>query len=424
MRASVDQLAQRLSAALGPGGVLVDDATRAAHRIDGVTPALLVSPESIEQLAAVVRFCSEADAAIVPWGGGTAIALGNPPRRADVVIQLGKLTRVIEHDAANLTVSAECGLTLAALQSTLAPKKQFAPVTPPFPDRATLGGTVAANLNGPRRSYYGGVRDLVIGIKFVMPSGELIKAGGKVVKNVAGYDMSKLLVGSLGTLGIIAEVTLRVAPIAESATTLIAEGSPAQAESYVRAIAHSVLLPAAVFLRATRSSNTCQVPVWCEGFSASVERQLRELEVLAKQSDMAARALDLPAHTALWDELRDFPLASDRVMYRVTLPRAALFTFLENIRQWNPAALVCDALAGTVWLAFSARPKAIRHFPAIESVARELRGHAILFAAPEALKSPVNVWGASPATLSIMSAIKRQFDPAQLLNPGRFVGGL
>jgi glycolate oxidase FAD binding subunit len=321
-------------------------------------------------------------------------------------------------------VKVESGLTVAALQSALAAEKQFAPITPPFPDGATLGGTVAANLNGPRRGCYGGVRDLVIGIKFVLPSGELIKAGGKVVKNVAGYDMSKLLVGSLGTLGIIAEVTLRVAPIAESAATLIAEGSPAQAETYVRAIARSMLLPAAVFLRATQSPNTCQVAVWCEGFTASVERQLREIEVLAKQNDMAACTLDLPAHTALWDELRDFPLASNRVIYRATLPRAALFAFLANTGEWNPTALVCDAVVGTVWLAFSARPKAIRHFPAIESIARAQRGHVVLFAAPGALKSAVNVWGASPATLSIMSAIKRQFDPAQLLNPGRFVGGM
>jgi glycolate oxidase FAD binding subunit len=424
MRASVDQLAQRLSGALGPGGMPVDDGSRAAHRIDGVTPALLVSPESVEQLTAVVRLCSEEGAAMIPWGGGTAMAIGNQPRQADVVIQLGKLARVIEHDAANLTVSAECGLTLAALQSALAAKNQFAPIAAPFPDRGTLGGAISANLNGPRRSCYGGVRDLVIGIKAVLPNGELIKAGGKVVKNVAGYDMSKLFVGSLGTLGIVAEATLRVAPIAESAATLIAEGSPAQAEAFVRVIARSVLLPAAVFLRKAQSPNSWQVAVWCEGFSAGVARQLRELERLAEQNDMARRALDAAAHTALWDEFRDFPLRPNRVIYRATLPRAAVFDFLRNSGEWNPDAVVCDAVMGTIWLSFPTRPAAIQSFAGIESCARAQRGHAVLFAAPGALKTAVNVWGAAPATLSIMREIKRQFDPAELLNPGRFVGSL
>jgi glycolate oxidase FAD binding subunit len=363
-------------------------------------------------------------ATIIPWGGGTAIAIGNRPRQADVAIQLGKLARVLEHDAANLTVSAECGLTLAALQSTLAPKKQFAPVAAPFPGRSTLGGIVAANLNGPRRSCYGGVRDLVIGIKAVLPNGELIKAGGKVVKNVAGYDMSKLFVGSLGTLGIVAEATLRVAPIAESAATSIAEASIAQAKAYVCAITRSPLLPAAIFMCSAPSPRTWQVAVWCEGFTASVERQLRELEVVSEQNYIAARVLDAPSHVALWDELRDFPLAPNRVIYRATVPRAAVFNFLENSSEWNPDAVVCDAMTGTVWLSFPSRPAAIQRFAAIESLARAQRGHAVLFTAPGALKAAVNVWGSSPEMLPIMREIKRQFDPSELFNPGRFVGGL
>ncbi len=204
---TVDQLMQHLQSALGSDAVSSETDTLALHRIDGITPRLVTTPASAEQVGAVLSACSESQATVIPWGGGTAMALGNPPRRADVVIKLGKLNRVIEHDSANLTVTAQCGMTLNALHSSLAAQKQFVPIDAPFPACATLGGIVAANLNGPRRSFYGSVRDLVIGMKVVLASGEPIKAGGKVVKNVAGYDMCKLFVGSLGTLGIITEVT-------------------------------------------------------------------------------------------------------------------------------------------------------------------------------------------------------------------------
>jgi glycolate oxidase FAD binding subunit len=424
MRATVDQLAQRLGSALGSTGVSIDSASRAAHRIDRVTPALLVSPESTEQIAAVLRLCSEVGATMIPWGGGTAMAIGNPPRRADVVVKLNKLARVIEHDAANLTASVECGVTLTALQSAVAAQKQFAPINAPFPDRATIGGIVAGNLNGPRRSCYGGTRDLVIGIKVVVPSGEVIKAGGKVVKNVAGYDMSKLFVGSLGTLGIVTEATLRVAPIAESAATLVADGALAQAATMIREISRSALLPMAAFLRSDNSKASWRVAVWCEGFAASIERQLRELEAMTLSLGMRSQVLQAQAHVELWDKLRDFPLSPNRVMYRVALPRAAVFAFLENSKERHPGEIVCDALMGTVWLSWPPREAAIQRFSALESLARQERGHAVLFAAPAALKAAVNVWGTSPATLSIMREIKHQFDPQELLNPGRFLGGI
>ena len=173
---TVDQLMHRLQSALGPDAVSAETDALASHSIDGLTPHLVTKPASAEQLGAVLSACSEARATAIPWGGGTAMALGNPPRRADVVIRLEKLNRVIEHDSANLTVSAQCGLTLNALQSALAAQRQFVPIDAPLPARATLGGIVSANLNGPRRSCYGSVRDLVIGMKVILASGESIKA--------------------------------------------------------------------------------------------------------------------------------------------------------------------------------------------------------------------------------------------------------
>jgi glycolate oxidase FAD binding subunit len=422
MRATVDQLVERLRSALGAGAVTSDNVSLAAHQTDGVTPAAMVTPESTEQIGVVLRLCSEVGATVVPWGGGTAMAIGNPPRQVDLVIKLDKLARVIEHDAPNLTVTAQSGTTLSALQSALAPQKQFAPIDAPFPERATIGGIVAANLNGARRAFYGGVRDLVIGMKVVLASGESIKAGGKVVKNVAGYDMCKLFVGSFGTLGIITEVTFKVSPTAESASTSIARGTLMQARHFLEGLFLSRLLPAAVFLLRETTGNDWRVAVWCEGFAETVERHGRELQAMAARTGMTFESAVPEKH--LWQSVRDFPLAPDRVTYRVTVPRATVFDYLERAAVWNPSQIISDASMGIIWLAFPGKKTAIARFSEIESTARERGGHALLFSAPAGLKTAVNVWGASPLTLSLMREIKSRFDPDALLNPGRFVGGL
>lgn len=421
---TVDQLMQRLQSALGSDAVSADTNAIASHRIDGVTPQLVTMPATAEQVGAVLSACSEARATVIPWGGGTAMALGNPSRRTDVVMKLEKLNRVIEHDSANLTVTAQCGMTLNALQATLATQKQFVPVDAPFPARATLGGIVAANLNGPRRGFYGSVRDLVIGMKVVLASGESIKAGGKVVKNVAGYDMCKLFVGSLGTLGIITEVTLKVAPTAESAATYIGHGTAAQAQRFIADLSLSQLLPAAIFLLREKAEKDWRVAVWCEGFTESVERHLREFRGIAGRIGMTAEVARNEHHIELWERLGDVPLKPDRVVYRITLPRAAIFDYLERVPGWNSSEIICDTSMGTIWLEFPANKTALARLSEAESLARERSGHVVVFSAPAALKTGINIWGPAPPTLSLMREIKRQFDPNELLNPGRFLGGL
>jgi glycolate oxidase FAD binding subunit len=381
-------------------------------------------PDTTEQLGAVLRDCAEARATVIPWGGGTAMALGNPPREADIVIKLTKLSRLIEHDPANLTVSAQCGITLAALQSALVAERQFVPIDAAFPERTTIGGIVAANLNGPRRSSYGSVRDLVIGMKVTLANGESIKAGGKVVKNVAGYDLCKLFVGSLGTLGIVTEATLRVAPIAESTATFIGRATRKHAQSFIDELFRSPMLPSAVFVLGENLPDDWRVAVWCEGFAEAVERHIRDLEAIAAGVNLHAEVMREENHGELWKKVGDFPLAPHGVVYRVTVPRAAFFHFLEQARRWNVANIVGDVSVGTIWLAFAADRTAIARFAEIESAARQERGHAVVFSAPAALKSAMNVWGSSPDTVSLMREIKRQFDPDELLNPGRFLAGI
>ena len=424
MKSTADQLAQRWNTELGTDLVSLDADRLAPHKIDGKQPALVCAPGTHDQVSATLRLCAEAAASVIPWGGGTAMAIGNPPRQADVVLNTGRLNRVIEHDHANLTVTVESGISLTALQQLVAGQRQFVPFDPPFPERSSVGGIVAANLNGPRRGCYGSVRDLVIGMKVALVSGEQIKAGGKVVKNVAGYDMCKLFVGSLGTLGIITELTLRLMPLPESASTVVAAGTFSQAEQFIRELFRSRLFPTAVILSNERTRERWRVAIRSEGFEESVARCQHDLDTLAAQAGMSAQLLSAAEHEGLWRAVRDFPLQDKRLIYRITLPRAEICDFLHRAQNRPDTETITDNVNGTVWLACEPTKASVQRFSDLATFARARRGHAMIFAAPGDLKRGFEVWGDSPPAFSLMRDVKHQFDPRGLLNPGRFVGSL
>jgi glycolate dehydrogenase FAD-binding subunit len=435
MKFSHDRLAQLLEGELGAEAVTREPSLLAAYNVDGREPALLCFPVSPEQVAAALRLCSEANATVTPWGSGTAMGIGNPTRQVDMVIGLERLNLLVEHDQANLTATVQSGHRLTPLREALARHNQFLPLDPPAPTRATVGGVVATNLNGPRRSYYGSVRDLVIGMKVVLASGEQIKAGGKVVKNVAGYDMCKLFVGSLGTLGIITEVTLRLAPIPETAATLIASGTLPEVQQFTDELSRSKLLPSAVLLLNAQTSKATvltqsdwQVAVWCEGFEETVGRHLRDAIAMAQGIGLATVILQENDLRRFWDKMHDFPLQDDRLIYRVTLPRSLTAEFIQTFHNRSLAdfrpQIVSDVAMGIVWISLEVNDLATQRFAKLIDEAQAHRGHAVILAAPNSLKRGIDVWGPAPLTLSLMREIKRQFDPEGLLNPGRFVGGI
>jgi glycolate oxidase FAD binding subunit len=427
MKITADQLTRQLASELGAAAVSAEPGALAAHTVDGKVPALICAPATPEQLALALGICSEAQAAVIPWGGGTAMAIGNPPRRADVILKTHQFNRIIDHDHANLTVTVQSGIALTTLQAALAPQKQFAPFDAPFPERSTLGGIVAANLNGPRRSSWGSVRYLVIGMKVVLASGEQIKAGGKVVKNVAGYDMCKLFTGSLGTLGIVTELTVRVAPVPECSASGMAWGTLEQAEKLAGEITTSKLLPAADFLRNNAVEQNWRLAASFEGFAETVARQLRELDSMARRLGMRIESLDAQAEQQFWQELRDLPLAAGRLVFRMTVPRKSLahmIRALETLHSGAPApTIVADMAMGTIWSVGAANQIFAGGFSQLISLAQQQRGHAVMFAAPAQLKQGVEVWGPAPPALALMREIKQKFDPQGILNPGRFVGG-
>lgn len=426
MKISAEKFAQRLGAELGSSSLSDDAATLGAHCVDGQIPALYCAPSHAEQVSVVLRLCAEAEAAVIPCGGASAMALGNPPHAADVVLATTRLDKVVEHDAANLTATVQAGIVLDDLQNVLTAQKQRAPLDPPFPERATIGGIVAANLNGPRRSYYGNVRDLVIGMKVALASGELIKAGGKVVKNVAGYDMCKLFTGSLGTLGIITEVTLRMAAIPEQSVSINAAGSLEQTLQLADALASAPLLPAAVLLSSREGSQgQWQLTIRCDGFHESNTRQITDIQAMAHVVGIATNPAEGELSKQHWQQFCDLPLQRDAIVYRLTVPRATLRLVLQTITNSGLAhAIRADLAAGVVWIACSAANTAKEQFPKLLALAAEQGGHAVMFAAPAELKAGLDVWGPPPPSLALMRKTKLQFDPQGILNPGRFLSGL
>jgi len=427
MKITTDQLARRLESVCGAAAVRNEMSALSAHIVDGKIPALICAPETPDQVADALRICNEAAAAVIPWGGSTAMSLGNPPRQVDLVLQLHRLDRVIDHDHANLTVTVQSGITLNALQSVMSQQNQLVPFDAPFPDRTTVGGIVAANLNGPRRMSYGSVRDLIIGMKVALASGELIRAGGKVVKNVAGYDMCKLFTGSLGTLGIIPEVTLRVAPIPASSATVIAEGTLPQTVEMSRSVVNSKLLPTGVFLRNQTASQNYRLQIAFDGFATTVARQVSDVTALAQRHGLAAQSVD-QQQQIIWQEVRDFPLQQNLWIFRLTRPRGATIDVIQALQGWRAAgedlAVVADLAMGTVWIAMSPATRNVERFAELIALAQGHRGHAVIFAAPFELKTGIDIWGPASSTLMLMRNLKQQFDPQCLLNPGRFIGGI
>jgi len=433
---TTETLAGHLESELGAEAVMFSPSGLDRYAVDGKAPSIWCSPADPAQVSAALRLCVEAHAAVIPWGGGTAMSWGNVPSHADVALSLDRLRSLVEHDDANLTATVQAGMTVAAFQEILTRANQFLAIDPPVPQRATIGGVVAANTNGPRRMMYGGVRDLVIGMKMVLASGEQIKAGGKVVKNVAGYDMCKLFVGSLGTLGIITEVTFKMAPTPETAATVAAYGSPEQAGRLVDAVSASPLLPAAVTILSGGAAAAAGLPadpaaavlVWAEGFTESVARHAAEIQKMAAAAGMRAVVLDADAHRGVWERVRDVGAdGTSPTMFRVTVPLAAVMPVLsaiDHLANGRPVRYLAHAGAGTVWLALDDPAAATTWFPQLIALAAEHRGHAVIAAAPPPVKSTLDVWGPPPPGLTIMREVKRQFDPLGMLNPGRFVGGL
>ena len=292
-----EALARRLGEVAETSHVADNDAGRWSVR--GRSPRLLCAPATPEAAAQALGFCAEAGAAVVPWGGGSQQRLGAAPRAVDVVLTTRVLANLVEYEPANLTATVEAGMRLADLQKVLGERGQWLPYDPPVAIEATVGGLLATNPSGPWRLRVGGLRDLVIGTRVATPLGAVAKAGGRVVKNVTGYDVNKLYIGALGTLGLIVEVTFKVSPRPATEATWWGQfASASEAAKVVGRLLRSPLQPSAVLVGNARAAQLCGLDVpagrWAllaraSGFAPAVARHLAEFDAAAGGAERSAQ---------------------------------------------------------------------------------------------------------------------------------------
>ena len=260
----------------------------------GVVPALYVEPANEDELARVMKYASQAGIRIAPRGGGTKLDWGTAPQAIDLMISTAKLTRILEHAPGDMTITVEAGATFSQLQSVLSPHRQRLALDPLWPSIATVGGVIAANDSGSLRLRYGGVRDLIIGITVVLSDGTIAKSGGKVVKNVAGYDLPKLMSGALGTLGIITKAVFRLHPLPESSRTLTFPFVDREtANQFMLSVTDSTAVPTGLQMR-TGADGKVEVDVRIDGISAGI---IAQTDIVCK---LAASAKPMESETDPW----------------------------------------------------------------------------------------------------------------------------
>ena len=417
------------------GGLV--EAAEGSYPVDGVAARFVARPRSVSEASQVLAAAAADGLAVAFAGGGSKLGLGNPPERVDLEVQTSGLGQVLEHAAGDLVVRAQAGVPLADLQAALAPAGQWLALDPPEP-RATVGGVVAANASGPRRLRYGTVRDLIIGITVVLADGTVAHAGGKVVKNVAGYDLAKLFCGSLGTLGMVAEAIFRLHPLpAATAVVTVQVESPTEAGRAVLRLRRSALEPSAAELVVGELGWPGRLTVVFEGIQPGVEAQAAAAVELLGQVGQAAVAGPGQTEAAL-NQLGALPFEKAEFALKATFPPAELAGVLGDLvggllHFGGPVS--AHAATGVLWMASGLRegdlPADSPAFPMTVRAITEARerlaargGSLVVVKASPELKRAVDVWGPATDAIGLMRRVKERFDPDRRMSPGRFVGGI
>jgi glycolate oxidase FAD binding subunit len=381
----------------------------------------VVFPENATQLSKVVSECARQKWRMVPCGHGSKINWGGLPEKIDLLISTARLNRLIDHASGDLTVTAEAGMGFQDLQIILGQQGQFLALDPAYPEQATLGGLLATNDAGSLRHRYGSLRDLCLGVTFVRWDGEIVKAGGRVVKNVAGYDLMKLLTGSFGTLGILTEMTFRLYPVPKASRTILVVGGTALA--LFRTLRTSALTPSAVDLlsdsmvRQLGYGNEPALAVRFWNIPESIEAQSQELIAMAGTTN----TVQLFGETEIQfqGQLRGYFWSSQKsgIVAKVGILPTELSNLLPEIESLGATGWLHSSGVGLVRWEDTSVPTINRLRKFVET----RQGFLTLVEAPTSFKAQLDVWGYSGNTLKLMKTLQRQFDPQTLLSPGRFL---
>ena len=366
--------------------------------VDGLAAGSTARPGSAAELAEILREAAEANRAVIPIGGGRALGMGNAPERFDIALETSGLHRLVEYEPADLTVTVEAGVQLDRLNEELGESGQFLPLDPFGGPGHTVGGVLAAGWSGPLRLRYGTARDYLIGLRVALPDGSLARSGGRVVKNVSGYDMNKLHVGALGSLGVIVEASFKVFPRPLSEHSLqVRCGGFAEAWAEAERALSAPMLPVAL-------------EVVTEGDGYSVTARLAGTE-----SGVARIAAELS-----WDRAPEGFWAAhsqqgSQTWARISIRAGGLRPLLESL----PAGSKWIAQPGTGvahWFDFEATA-----LVTARAAAEASGGSVVILAAPPALKAEAGAWGSPPATAGLMRQVRDAFDPGRTLSPGRYL---
>ena len=390
---------------------------------DGAGGTIVAAPADVGQVAEVLRFANVNGLAVMPTGGRTKLGWGNPVA-ADIELSLARLSALREHAWQDMTCTVQAGCSWATMQGELKLHGQMVALDPLWPDRATVGGIAGCNDNGTLRLKYGGLRDLIIGMTVVLADGTVARSGGKVVKNVAGYDIHKLMTGSFGTLGVIVDVNFRLHPLEEHARTWTAtlpdEAACTALDEPMRALMDSGMVPSCVQLRVSRQESAIDV---------------RAAGLLHCLDEYGARIQSIFGKLALRDATEDVWAArqalfkKDALVLKVSVLPSEICTVSEELRAWCAGETAdVDVVAqatGLMTVAINAAPEGLLTIlDRLRAQVSGSGGSVVALQAPSQVREKIDVWGADRGTLPLMREIKRRFDPNRILNPGRFVGGI
>lgn len=415
------------------------------YTVDGVMPRLVVTPATSEEAAQIVTLTNQHNLTLLPRGNGTHLNLGGIPERIDLLVETRKLDKLLEYEAPDLTCRVEAGMTLAKLQETLAKKGQRLALDPAGAEQATIGGLLAANASGPKRLRYGTARDLVIGLRVIQANGEIARSGGNVVKNVAGYDLNKLYIGSLGTLGLIVEANFKLHPLVEEHTLLFTYTSAEEAMQTTMAITGSLLTPSAIELidagAASDMSDFFGLNLPTNGYTLALSFEDRSNTTIGRQVD-EARLIARKHNALLGDELegeeqqRFWQVVREHTQGTLTCKVAILVsqvaTYLRHVerlcqRHNLEAAVVAHAGNGILYVELrpaDASPRLLEAISALRRHAQEARGSLVIERCPVELKRRIDIWGEPGSDFRLMQRLKQQLDPKGIFVKGRFLGGL
>ncbi len=438
-------LAPKVVDAIGAEGVVGDPGKLAAFGLQGSTPRVAAYPRTIAQVSDLLKLASRERWGVIPWGGGHGISLGDKPRRYDLALMTSRLNRVVDQDPENLTLSAEAGLGLEEANIGLRPHRLILPLG--FGgERNSLGGIIAANRPVPQRLLYGDARDLLIGLQVVLPDGRLVRYGRKVIKNVAGYDMNKLFLGSQGMLGVIVEATFKLFALPDDQRFLLVAFPDLSAASRAAAVLlGSSLLPSCLFLLEPGAGRAffeglgkvphdgpCLVAGF-EGRTATLRRQVESGHSLMMREGASAcdPLANLPGSaTTFLQRPRAGGAESGSLRIRISVAPSRVGTVLARVRnsldEMNlQGVAVADFGSGSVLLTIAgegADPHRLENW--IATLRAEFlpeRGLVVPEALPDSLLGRIPVWEGPAGEKEIMASIKARFDPNDILAPGRFL---